>query len=85
MPDTGKQLLTENPEAPFAAVYFHTDQDGVPATKFSLRSRKGATDASVCAASADRWRKNATADWPRSNSLADPQMVQLEQRQQENS
>ena len=49
MSDTAEQLLIENPHAPFAAVYYHTEQDCVPATKFSLRSKKGGTDVSAIA------------------------------------
>ena len=49
MSDTAEQLLMEHPDAPFAAVYYHTEQDHVPATKFSLRSRKGGTDVSEIA------------------------------------
>ena len=47
--DTAHELLQLNPDAPFAAVYHHTTQNGEPVTKFSLRSRKGGTDVSAIA------------------------------------
>ena len=47
--DTAHELLQMNPDAPFAAVYHHTTQNGVPVTKFGLRSRKGGIDVSAIA------------------------------------
>lgn len=47
--ETAERLLELHPDAPFAAVYWHTERNGVPATKFSLRSRKGSTDVSQIA------------------------------------
>ena len=47
--ETAHELLAAHPDAPFAAVYHHTTQDGVPVTKFSLRSRKGGVDVSQIA------------------------------------
>ena len=47
--ETAERMLAQYPTAAFAAVYYHTEQDGRPATKFSLRSRSGGTDVSALA------------------------------------